>query len=113
MDVGQSSTANRTLERQLKTQYDFYEFTQEIPSIRIMSECEKLVKMTDDELNELVGNFSKKECQAFIMGTLKGIATSLSILVGKATIIGRTFLTHFAIYRYFIGTIGKLKVYQY
>ena len=82
--VGRSSTANRTLERQLNTRYDFYEFTQEIPSIRIMGECEKLVKMTDDELNELVGNFSKKECQAFIMGTLKGIATSLNTLVQKA-----------------------------
>ena len=31
---------------------------------------------------------------------------------GKATNLGRTFLTLYAIYRYFTGTIGKLKVYQ-
>ena len=38
---------------------------------------------------------------------------SLNTIEGKGTNLGRTFLTLFAIYRYFIGTIGKLKVYQY
>ena len=33
-------------------------------------------------------------------------------LLGKAINLGRTFLTLFAIYRYFTGTIGKLKVYK-
>ena len=33
-------------------------------------------------------------------------------LLGKAINLGRTFLTLFAIYRYFTGAIGKLKVYQ-
>ena len=37
---------------------------------------------------------------------------SLNTIEGKATNLGRTFLTLFAIYRYFTGTIDKLKVYQ-
>ena len=49
-----------------------------------MGDCEKLVKMTDEELEKLVGGFTKKECATFVMGTLKGIATSLSTLVQKA-----------------------------
>ena len=46
-----------------------------------MDEYEKLVKMSDEDLNKIVGNFNKKDCVDFIMGTLKGMATSLNTLV--------------------------------
>ena len=49
-----------------------------------MDEYEKLVKMSDEELNDLAGAFNKKDCVSFIMGTLKGMAISLNTLVQKA-----------------------------
>ena len=42
-----------------------------------MAECEKLLKMNDEELTEMLGAFSKKECVSFIMNTMKGMVNTL------------------------------------
>ena len=48
-----------------------------------MDAYEKLVSMSEEELNEHIGPFNKKDCVTFIMGTLKEMAVTMNNLVKK------------------------------